>query len=89
MRIKIKAYGEFHKTGYVDFSISVDNDGVINMSQGMAKRVRNHLCPRWKGKKDQLCMCTSVLPLDIYGEVGKINDEFSEKIKELMLELSE
>lgn len=88
MRIKMKAYGEFHNSGYVDFSISVDNDGVISMSQNMARRVRNHLCPRWSGKKVQLCMCTKALPLALYGDNGKFSDEVSEKVKALMLEMT-
>ncbi len=89
MRLKMKAYADFHHAGYVDFSVSINQYGVIIMSKGMAKKVRNHLCPRWKGKKVQLCMCTSVLPLAIYGENGQFSDEFSEKIKEAMLEMTE
>lgn len=88
MKLKLKVFGNFHRVGGINFSVNIDEDGVIDISKGMAKKVLDHLCSRWNDKY-QRCACIA-LPLDIYDEEGmaKFSDEFSAKIKEAMLEVT-
>lgn len=87
MKLKLKVFGHFHRVGGINFSVKID-EGVIDISKGVAKKVLGHLCPHWNDKYVR-CSCIR-FPLDIYDEEGmeKVSDEFSLKIKEAMLEVT-